>query len=747
MTCVEQPHSGWMRKSAPGARRASRVDVARADAGVDVALAVPDVHRAGRAPSRRRRRATCRGRRGSRVSGAVLGEDVLDDLDGVRRRHAVVGQRLDLGRRVDVHDGDGAGVLGLPGAQLVGGDRVGQRAAGVEVGDQDASSPGDRIDAVSAMKCTPQKAIVSASAAAAWRREPERVADVVGDVLDLGHLVVVGEDDGVALGGERAHLGRAARRSSSAVEGLGAVGTGAMGRFMADGSRMRERSRAGAECVSAPTEMKSTPVSAAARTVSSVMLPLASSSARPATSATIARIVVGRHVVEQDARRAGLQRLARPRRPSAASTSTRHVRATRARAARTAAPTPPAAATWFSLMRTMSNRPKRWLCRRPRRPRPSPAAAASASSCACRGSARRCPRPPRRSGRSASRRRSGAAGSSARCARRSASRRASPVDPQHRRRARASRPRGPAARSRRRRRAARNAASATSRPNTTPGAFWVIVRDARARRRDRRLRRDVAVADVLGERAGDDDRRRKWDPGSWARRICVACRRPADLDAWLPDPAIRTRHRRDGARRRRRAVGRRRRAARSTRPARSGAWCAGGSRACRRRDVPRAVRRAAVHGARRGRAAGRSPGLAGRIWTLRATTRASTTPPPSRAWARAGHGPRAVRPLGRAGRRRRQRAALRGPRRARRPRRRAAPARALDGLGPWERLIGGEALALRGAGLAPQVDGGQYTVNLRRCVRMASGRPRDPRSAAALGRARAARSRGPGAAT
>ena len=37
-------------------------------------------------------------------------------------------------------------------------------------------------------------------------REAERVADVIGDVLDLGQLVVVGEDHGAALGGERAYL-------------------------------------------------------------------------------------------------------------------------------------------------------------------------------------------------------------------------------------------------------------------------------------------------------------------------------------------------------------------------------------------------------------------------------------------------------------------------------------------------------------------------------------------------------------
>ena len=65
---------------------------------------------------------------------------------------------------------------------------------------------GHRIEAVSAMKWTPQNAIASASERGGPLREAERVADVVGDLLDLGQLVVVGEDDGAALGGERAYL-------------------------------------------------------------------------------------------------------------------------------------------------------------------------------------------------------------------------------------------------------------------------------------------------------------------------------------------------------------------------------------------------------------------------------------------------------------------------------------------------------------------------------------------------------------
>jgi len=40
---------------------------------------------------------------------------------------AVVGLRLHLGARVDVHDDERAGMLGLPGAQFVGGDRIRQQ--------------------------------------------------------------------------------------------------------------------------------------------------------------------------------------------------------------------------------------------------------------------------------------------------------------------------------------------------------------------------------------------------------------------------------------------------------------------------------------------------------------------------------------------------------------------------------------------------------------------------------------------
>ena len=57
---------------------------------------------------------------------------------------------------------------------------------------------GERIAAVSAMKCTPQKTITSAGLGS-FARQTERIANKVRHVLDFGAFVVVGEDDGIAL--------------------------------------------------------------------------------------------------------------------------------------------------------------------------------------------------------------------------------------------------------------------------------------------------------------------------------------------------------------------------------------------------------------------------------------------------------------------------------------------------------------------------------------------------------------------
>jgi hypothetical protein len=208
---------------------------------VHVALAVPDAHRAPRALLDERAEEHVGAEQDLGVL-AVLAVDVLDHRHRIGGGHAVVRLGLDLGRRVDVHHDDRAGMLGLPGAQLGRGDAVGERAARVGVGQQDGllraqdrgrlghevhAAEGDRLGV----------------GGRGPLREAERVADVVGHLLDLGQLVVVGEDDRAALGGERAHL---VLQRGDVVQGQEGHGERA--------SRARERSRAGAEWVSAPIE-------------------------------------------------------------------------------------------------------------------------------------------------------------------------------------------------------------------------------------------------------------------------------------------------------------------------------------------------------------------------------------------------------------------------------------------------------------------------------------------------------------
>ena len=123
---------------------------------------------------------------------------------------------------------------------------------------------GHRIEAVSAMKWTPQKAITSDAGRGGLAREPERVADEVGDVLDLGQLVVVGEDDGVAAR-PPARVPRPAGPARPRARRAAAAGGWSVGRALEasswHGSDVMERSRAGAEWVSEPIDTKFTPVS------------------------------------------------------------------------------------------------------------------------------------------------------------------------------------------------------------------------------------------------------------------------------------------------------------------------------------------------------------------------------------------------------------------------------------------------------------------------------------------------------
>ncbi len=176
------------------------LDVLRADARVDVALAHPHHQLAARDLLEPETEEEV-----GQEQDLLIGRDRLDHAARVAGGAAVVALGLHLGARVDVRDDDGPRVPRLPGAQLVGRDRGGERAAGLGVGDQDGllgredrGCLGHEVHAAE----RDRRGLVRGGLA----RESERVAHVVGDVLHLGDLVVVREDHRVARTRELADL-------------------------------------------------------------------------------------------------------------------------------------------------------------------------------------------------------------------------------------------------------------------------------------------------------------------------------------------------------------------------------------------------------------------------------------------------------------------------------------------------------------------------------------------------------------
>ena len=142
-------------------------------------------------------------------------------------------------------------------------DRVRKRAAGIEIGDQhelpraqDRRGLGHEVHAAEDDRL--------GVGGGRLLGEAERVPDVVGDVLNLGQLVVVGEDHRAAQPRKRAHLVLQCR---DVLQQQRRVVCAEHRKVHGSGSSRSERSRAGALWVSAPTEMKSTPVLATSLSV------------------------------------------------------------------------------------------------------------------------------------------------------------------------------------------------------------------------------------------------------------------------------------------------------------------------------------------------------------------------------------------------------------------------------------------------------------------------------------------------
>ena len=152
-----------------GVTGAQILDVLRGDAGVHVAFAVPHVHR----PAQRALHVGAQPHVGPEQDLgvlAVLAPDVLDDLHRVGGGAAVVGLALTSAEVLTYMTTIAPGCSAFHARSW---------AAVIESASEQPASrsgstvlSGHRTEAVSAMKCTPQNAITSASVAAAWRESP-----------------------------------------------------------------------------------------------------------------------------------------------------------------------------------------------------------------------------------------------------------------------------------------------------------------------------------------------------------------------------------------------------------------------------------------------------------------------------------------------------------------------------------------------------------------------------------------------
>jgi hypothetical protein len=98
-------------------------------------------------------------------------------------------------------------VLGLPRAQRVGGAGVGERAAGVLVGQDDRLLRVEDLRGLRHEMDAAEEDQLGIALGLRGAREVERVPEVVGEVLDLGVLVVVREDHRTARTLEPIDLG------------------------------------------------------------------------------------------------------------------------------------------------------------------------------------------------------------------------------------------------------------------------------------------------------------------------------------------------------------------------------------------------------------------------------------------------------------------------------------------------------------------------------------------------------------
>lgn len=145
------------------------------------------------------------------------------DLDRVGRGHADVAPRLYLGGGVDVaHHGEVVAVLGARGVDVCAAHHVRHGAVGRRLGEQHALVRVEQLGRL-AHELDAGEHDGALRQVDGEARQGERVAHVVGEGLNLGWHVVVGEDHGVLFALEALDLG-------ADVVGHGGAGCGGLSR-------------------------------------------------------------------------------------------------------------------------------------------------------------------------------------------------------------------------------------------------------------------------------------------------------------------------------------------------------------------------------------------------------------------------------------------------------------------------------------------------------------------------------------
>ena len=178
-----------------GVGRADFFDALTGEFDVDVAVALPERHGTSGLFGDPRAKVFVRDK-----EDVAVGGDTFDNFHRVAARADDIGERFDPGRAIDVSDDVIVlrGMLFEVSGKFVGRAGIAERATGLKVGNDHRLAGVDDFRRL-AHEMNPAESDDVGRGLGRPVGQPERIAHVVGQFLNFGHLIVVGENDRVAL--------------------------------------------------------------------------------------------------------------------------------------------------------------------------------------------------------------------------------------------------------------------------------------------------------------------------------------------------------------------------------------------------------------------------------------------------------------------------------------------------------------------------------------------------------------------